>query len=233
MLFFTLIGCFVSSSHAEYHRLYRGFKIIEPAAFIQVMNRDFFPWFQKAVLHGLVAYRPALLDESGLPNEIVLLTFKDEPTYRSYIQTEVGRKIRAAHVPVFDSSKSNSVVPVGFDGKVEEESAYLLNPELGHESESFSGMLVMHQLRTGVSIDRERVGRILSESVGQRVITLVAKDYSIEFLFASSETALKAVKNDRVVRYSNVFVSHRFIPLAKVKIGQRSLKFGEGMDAQW
>ncbi|MBY0516447.1 MAG: hypothetical protein K2P81_06040 [Bacteriovoracaceae bacterium] len=232
-LLLVLFGFLSLDCSAAYHRLYRGFTTLAPETFIKVVNKDFFPLFSKAAPLGLISYRPALLNVPTLPNEIVLLTFKDEETYKAYTNTEIGKNIRAAHGPVFDSTKSNSLVPGLYSGKAAVENTYLLDPNFTNTIDGVVGVLILSEPYGSESSSLEEVEKVLSAGQGLKVMSLIAKNYLIEYLFADSPKALEKLRSDRCSGYKKVFKANKFIPLEKHKIGDKVVGFEQGMDAQW
>jgi len=231
--FFILLALLSLDCSAAYHRLYRGFTVLAPETFLKVVNKDFFPLFTKAAPLGLTSYRPALLNVAELPQEIVLLTFRDEETYKAYTATEVGKTIRAAHGPVFDSTKSNSLVPTAFTGKASVENLYQLDPSFENETAGAVGVLVLSEPFGAEASSLAEVEKILAASRGKKVLSLVAKNYLIEYIFADSATALEKVRRERCASYKSVYKANRFVKLEKHKIGDKAIGFEQGMDAQW
>lgn len=223
-------------SFAQYHRFYRGYSSLDKETFIETVNKDFFPLFAQAAPNGLISYKPILLNEAlylNIPNEIVILTFKDEDTYKIYGTSDIGKTIRAAHGPVFDASRSNSLVPTPFAGKVSVESAYLMDPELKDLSKGVTGVLIVSEPYGANDITLKEVERIFNATGKSNIISLVSKDYVIEYLFAEDKDKLEKLRAKRCSQYKGAFKTSKFVVLNKHKIGERKLSFGEGMDLQW
>lgn len=229
ILLFALLISF--QAKADLHRFYRGFTLLESNNFPEVVNRDFFPLFKEAHPLGLINYRPLILNQPGLPNEIVILTFKSEEVYKAYTETDIGKKIRAAHGPVFDSTKSNSLVPVVFNKEVKAEGAYLLNE--GELPQGASGVLILSEPYGTPDGTIREVESMMKLSGKKDAIVLVAKDYVVEYLFAGNEKSLDKLRSERCSGYKRIFKTNLFIPLKKQKIGEKNLSYGEGMDTQW
>ncbi|MES2525632.1 MAG: hypothetical protein V4598_01040 [Bdellovibrionota bacterium] len=228
-LFLTLFISF--SVKADFHRFYRGFTTLDSKNFLEVINRDFFPLFKEAHPQGLVNYRPLILNEPGLPNEIVILSFTNEEVYKAYTETEIGKKIRAAHGPVFDGQRSNSLVPTVLNKEVKAESAYLLNE--GELPQGATGVLILSEPYGTPEGTLKEVESMMKLSGKKDAIILVAKDYVIEYLFAADEKALDKLRSERCSGHKRIFKTNKFITLKKQKIGAKNLTYGEGMDTQW
>lgn len=238
MVILSLLLCVSFSAHAQYHRFYRGFVLpnTNMEGFLTEVNKNFFPLFAKAHGEGLVNYRPVLLNEDkklGLPQEIVILTFKGEEVYKAYTETEIGKQIRAAHGPLFDSKLSKSLVPTPFEGKVAVESAYILAPAATELSKKFSAVLIHAEPFGAAAGTLAEVEKILLASRNEAVVALVADGYVVEYLFAASEGELETMRKARCSQYKGAFKTHKFIPLKKQKIGENDLSFSTGFDAQW
>jgi hypothetical protein len=235
----VLLGSFPLITRAEYHRFYRGFALPNTNMdnFVKEVNDVFFPMFKKAHPEGLINYRPILLNEDislGLPQEIVILTFENEDRYKAYTNTEIGKAIRAAHAPLFDSTKSASLVPVPFTGKVVAETAYLLNnAEMSDLAQDFAAVLIHSEPYGSPDSGLKAVEDIFKDSGKEKIISLVAQNYVIEYLFAKNETELEKLRLARCLKFKGTFKSNKFVALKKHKIGDKKVNFNEGMDAQW
>lgn len=234
-----LLTLFVSfNARAQLHRFYRGYTLptVTPEAFLETINATFFPLFPQAVGEGLVAYRPALFNEDkalNIPQEIVLLTFRDAPTYDAYLRSAIGQRIRAAHGPLFDVTKSKSLVPQAYSGKASYESAYLLNLSRTDYTSGVSGVLVQAEPFGAPEVTLKEVERILTESQQADAIVLIAEGLVIEYLFAQDEKALEELRKKRCSLYKGAFKTNKFVALNRHKIGERRVAFGQGVDAQW
>lgn len=234
--FITSLILISFNAQAEFHRFYRGFSLLDEKSFLGNVNKDFFPLFQKAHPEGLIGYRPILLNEEstlGLPNEIVILSFKDEEIYKAYGASEIGKKIRAAHAPVFDAKKSNSLVPTSFTETVKPESAYLLGSEAFDYSKGASGVLIFTGPVDTAEVNLKKIEQAFVAANKQEIIALVAQGYLIEYLFAKDSKSLAKLKNERLDEYKKIFKWNKFVALEKHKIGQKRVNFGQGMDAQF
>lgn len=98
---------------------------------------------------GLHGYLPVLLakpkDATGstTPDEIALVVYQDEPTYRALREGAVGSVYGPLHFDYFDRSSSKSAVPELYKGEVKVNGAYDLsnakvNWQKGHPLFSFS-----------------------------------------------------------------------------------------------
>jgi hypothetical protein len=222
---------------AQFHRFYRGYVLAgtEMTAYLDTMNKDFFPLFPQAAPHGLISYKPVLLNEAkhlNLPQEIALLTFKDEETYKVYGTTEIGKKIRAAHGPVFDATKSVSLVPVPFAGTAKPEVAYAMNPEFKDFTTGAAGVLIQGEPFATPEATLKDVERTLKETGKKNMLSLVAESYVMEYLFAKDADALEEMRKARCSQFKGTFKFNKFVPLTKHKVGAKRVGFGEGMDAE-
>lgn len=234
----VLVMALSSVAHAQLHRFYRGYALPgrSPQEFIRTMNESFFPLFIEAVPHGLISYKPVLLNEArstNIPNEVVLLTFKDQATYEAYGKTPIGQSIRAAHGPIFDSEKSKSLVPAPFTGTTELEKAYIFNPEFQDFKAGASGLLILSAPYGASAITLRDVDSVFAQTGKANIISLVSDGVVYEYLFAKDEAALEKLRRSRCSQFKRAFGSSKFVLLQKHKVGERTVDFGEGMDLQW
>jgi hypothetical protein len=227
---------FLSTAHADFHRFYRGFSSLEVNIFIEKANKDFFPLFIPAHPLGLTSYRPLLLNEDsklGLPNEIVILSFKDETTYKEYAETPVGKAIRAAHGPVFASSKSSSLVSMPFTPPATYEKAYSFFGKDEPTRTNFVGVMIFADPILNKAETLDKVSTLFVKSDVIPIISLLAENYLIEYYFGPEKNMVKKLSDERAQKFKQIYRFKKFIPLKKHKIGETPVEFGEGMDAQW
>jgi hypothetical protein len=228
-----------SATPGIYMRFYQGYPVgkLKSAELAKRLNAKFFPLFEKAHSQGLTSYRPALLKNSkvcALPAEVALLTFANEKTYKKYHDSKIGKRIQAAHRPVFRSDKSKSLVVESLTSTVLFDHAYVLNSGASDYS-SFHGMLVVHcdPILKG---DDLRIGLVKAYAVGTDATDIVftaSEETVLEYVFYPKEEELNARVEERNQRFAGLFKNTFVIPLLRMKIGKKKIKAGEGFDARW
>jgi hypothetical protein len=226
-----------------HQRLSQGYRLetIAPGPFERVFNEGFLPLFPKAHPEGLLAYRPALpkpVKPCHLPAEIALLTFESEARYAQYKETEIGRAIRDAHPPVFDAKTSKSLVPEVFEGQVQLEHAYDLQPKFDAYGRAHSALIV-HCGKEAV--DPAALARVYAAPVKRAgktpqprdVIFAASGDHLIEYVFYDLPSDIPEIFKQRRALFSPFYAESRLIPLKKTRIGAAPVRAGHGIDAQW
>ena len=126
----------VHSAWADpYHRFWRGTKLAELSDddFVNGLNQTFIPeTIQTGATKGLFAYQPVLVQGNAhlLPDEVALVSYRDEASYDAIRSTQEGQDYSALHWKYFDKSKSMSLVPEHYSGVLVFEHAYDLHPDL-------------------------------------------------------------------------------------------------------
>jgi hypothetical protein len=236
---FTLIAASACWAQGTYHRFYQGHLVAGLTAekFEQVANQEFLPLFPQAHPQGLVAYRPALIKSEGtckLPAWIALLTFRSEPVYTAYTQSEIGKKIRAAHAPVFDGQTSKSAVPAAFAGTVQYGQAYALKAEFDDYPGAESVLVVHCDVQVGLEQLPERIAKAYAAgSAAANIVFSVSPGHLAEYVFARTPSELEKLVEERKNRFQGTFAQHLTVPLPKRKIGAESLTPGNGLDARF
>lgn len=222
-----------------YHRIYQGYPVgkAKPKAFLKTMNTKFFPLFGKAHAHGLEMYRPALPKNPkgcNLPAEVALLSFWSEQEYAKYHGSKIGKKIRAAHKPVFRAdSRSLVVEPLG--DRVEYGHAYSLNPGR-HEYQTLAASVVIH-CDPALNGDELKLALVKAYAAGTEatdILFVPSADHVLEYVFypkASDGSKRIAERKDRL---KSAFRESVVVRLPKKKIGKKTtLEIGEGFTADW
>lgn len=121
-----------TQAYAAYNRLWVGFKKeeISTAEFMNGLNKIF---FEKTINvgkgKGLMAYQPYItMMNTDLPDEIALVTYQDEASYKAIRATKEGEEYSVLHWDYFDKDTSKSAVPIPYDRVVKMELAYELKP---------------------------------------------------------------------------------------------------------
>ena len=221
-----------------YHRLYQGYttRLLSNKEFETKMNENFFPLFQKAKPEGLTAYRPILpskIEGCHLPSEIALLTFEDEFIYTTYKNSQIGRKIGAAHGTVFDPSESKSLVPEPFKSHFEIDRTFDLNPAFKAYIHASSAVFIFCGLNKTITDALKQLTSVYSGAQGvDEILVTVSGDHLIEYVFDSAgHEDLERYFTRRKESLKGVFKNAEFIPLKKHRIGKPILSIGSGMDA--
>lgn len=122
-----------SSAFAAHNRLWVGFKKedVSTADFMNGLNQVFFAkTVEVGQGKGLLAYQPYVTKMNGdLPDEVALVTYKDEESYKAIRSTKEGKEYGELHWAYFDKSTSKSTVPSPYKGNLQTEMAYELKPD--------------------------------------------------------------------------------------------------------
>jgi putative intracellular protease/amidase len=226
------------STSGFYQRLYEGYTAvpIEAHAFEAKMNAEFFPLFDRAASEGLVAYRPLLprrLPKCVLPNEIALLTFEKEATYQKYKTSPIGKEIVRAHGTVFNPKTSASHILVPFQGKVEKDHAYALNPLFQDYRQAPSAVAIFCGLKSGVPETLNGLAAIYAKPLGvAAVVPVFSGDHVVEFVFGKADpSSLNQYFTAQKQNLGALFRESEFIVLPKHPIGKPPVHTGTGVDA--
>jgi len=127
-----LLSANVALAEGEYTRFWRGFKRadISEASLVDDLNRKLFPATGELARTEakLLAYVPVTIlkssDVTVLPDEVALLSYQSEKSYKDYRATSVGKRYGDLHGEMFDMQASKSLVVESFAGTVASEHAY-------------------------------------------------------------------------------------------------------------
>ncbi len=234
-LFMTSPG----SALATYQRLYQGYLLptVDPASFEKSFNQNFLPLFVEAHPQGLTNYRPALSaprKDCALPAEIALLTFASEESYAKYRETEIGKRIRAAHEPIFDGKASKSLIPEPWTGTAKPGYAYETSPHLRGFVPTSAALVIHCGARADPASLTATIRRSHEKPSGIRdVIFALEADHMIEYVFFDRPETAQSAFQKRKKLLSGAYRHSVLIPLEKAKIGAKQVRPGKGLEAVW
>ena len=202
-----LIGtALMASAHADtaptsgpYIRFWRGWKLpaLSYTDFAATIGNVFVPATVKfGVGQGMVAYLPVLPAEtkpSILPDEVALVAYSDEPTYRALMQTPQGRQYGDLHWTYFDRSVSKSLVPVIYAGSVEGETAYsIFNTSVDWQQDGVPSFSIFLKGKSASAPDYLKDVKTLADAINIQIMAM-----------NSVKGALVMVAADYVLIYEN------------------------------
>lgn len=133
-LIFVTVALLLSQSFAHaapYYRFWRGWKLdtLSDSGFQMGLNSSLIPaTIQVGAGKGLIGYLPFLPTISKnkfVPDELALVIYSDEASYRQIRSTKAGQAYADLHWQFFDQSKgSKSLVPEPYIGNIENEKSY-------------------------------------------------------------------------------------------------------------
>lgn len=128
-----IINLIVIQSHASHIRFWVGFKKkdVTTEFFLNGLNKIFFgETIQVGQGKGLISYQPYITQmNKDIPDELALVVYENEEKYRQIRATPEGQQYGIRHWDYFEKEKSKSTVAQNFEGKLEQGSAYELNPQ--------------------------------------------------------------------------------------------------------
>jgi hypothetical protein len=189
----ALFSANVAQADGEYTRFWRGFKRadISETTLVDDLNRKLFPATGELAHTDakLLAYVPATIlqtrNETVLPDEVAVLSYETEKSYRDYRATPVGKRYGELHGEMFDMQKSKSLVVEPFLGTVASEHAYTngsLYQAVKHEDAKFDVMYRPLHMNVGswlLTIEEW----LQSVKLEQAWTILVADDYAMIYTF--------------------------------------------------
>lgn len=192
LLVLSVVAATAAHADPRHVRMWRGFKIADMSekSFIDGLNQKLFPatgeLFQNGA--GLEVYVPATLNhgatQAGLPEEVALLSYQNEETYKAFRATPAGKHYGELHWDLFVKDTSKSLVAEEYSGSLAVEHAYVsgaLTPVRGGEN------VFMVQYKDITESEEQWLSH-LNDSLarnanGNGFAVLVAHDYALLYLF--------------------------------------------------
>ncbi len=167
----------------------------------------------------LISYHPVLFSEKNFlqfkwPAEIALVEYENEIDYRSFRETEEGKKYSNAHWDYFERSSSRSAVAENYVDQVDYDKAYYIESEQNPDLKNSTTFIKVYNRDTAVSdadwIEeiKNHITRTKSKSP-RAVVILVDKNYVMEYSFWSESQDQFDPEFEKV---SSLFFNHRILP---------------------
>jgi hypothetical protein len=243
----TLFLLAATVAHADpYHRFWRGTKLTELSVqdFQNGLNETFIPQtVQTSGTKGLIAYQPVLTEGSSviLPDEIALVSYRDETAYDSIRSTQEGQDYSALHWKYFDKSKSSSLVPEGYSGTLLIEHAYDLHPDFDAWMTANSHLVIQFRKSGESEADYlQRIKKDLDQAAGEDVgngiggrVCLVAENYWVQYV--GKKKLNKQVSLNPIVTDFRQFGGGKAMtfPIEHKPVAGAKLKPGSGLNVQF
>ncbi len=185
---------------------------------------------------GLQGYFPVLLakpqKKSTIPDEIALIPYQDEPTYRAIREGSVGSVYGPLHFDYFDRATSKSAVPVAYAGKVEVGNAYDLSAEKvfwqkGETLFSFSPGTGNEVISGSVQKYLDQLNENRSKLGIDGYVVLVGKDFLVEYFHR--QTAWTAGEWKKVAEIKNKAMDKSYASPSHVEVADSTGYEGNGI----
>ena len=115
LLALTVLATTAPANADTYHRFWRGTKRtgLNWTQFQTGLNQVFIPaTVRVGAEKGMTAYQPVLLEGvRGLPDEIALVSYTDQPSYEALYSTDAGKVYQNLHWEYFDCRKAIAWFP--------------------------------------------------------------------------------------------------------------------------
>ncbi len=190
----------VSVLRTPFYRVFRGVKKsdLPYAAFRKKLQETFIPSLPRTHgKNGLLAYLPALTPKprarSIAADELAIVAYESEETYRAARETPEGRSYAELHWEIFDRNKTKSLSAESFDGTIQLDVAYdvLGNPVDWQKGESWVRMAVR---KPGATVSKFLAE--LSEKVREERERLAAEGLNAYIVVADGEYAVTYLNFD-------------------------------------